>query len=109
MKCKPFSSYDDRINVLLLYFILRCREKQRKEASSLQTVNGKLSAMNKLLMEENERLQKQVSHLVYDNGCMRTQLHTVSSIFLTFLFYFIIIFFFYDLDLNIRLSNIILI
>ncbi|KAH6790162.1 Homeobox-leucine zipper family protein / lipid-binding START domain-containing protein [Perilla frutescens var. frutescens] len=57
----------------------RCREKQRKEASRLQTVNRKLSAMNKLLMEENDRLQKQVSQLVYENGYMRQQLHTVSS------------------------------
>ncbi|XP_010923678.1 homeobox-leucine zipper protein HOX32 [Elaeis guineensis] len=53
----------------------RCREKQRKEASRLQTVNRKLTAMNKLLMEENDRLQKQVSHLVYENGYMRQQLH----------------------------------
>lgn len=29
-------------------------------------------------MEENDRLQKQVSQLVYENGFMRTQLHTVS-------------------------------
>lgn len=36
--------------------------------------------MNKLLMEENDRLQKHVSHLVYDNGFMRQQLHTVSSL-----------------------------
>ncbi|XP_050160884.1 homeobox-leucine zipper protein ATHB-15 isoform X2 [Malus sylvestris] len=49
----------------------RCREKQRKEASRLQAVNRKLSAMNKLLMEENDRLQKQVSHLVYENGYFR--------------------------------------
>ncbi|CAL0332288.1 unnamed protein product [Lupinus luteus] len=41
----------------------RCREKQRKEASRLHTVNRKLSALNKLLMEENNRLQKQVSQL----------------------------------------------
>lgn len=33
--------------------------------------------MNKLLMEENDRLQKQVSHLVYENGYMRQQLHSV--------------------------------
>ncbi|KAF5952983.1 hypothetical protein HYC85_010927 [Camellia sinensis] len=33
----------------------RCREKQRKEASRLQTVNRKMTAMNKLLMEENDR------------------------------------------------------
>lgn len=36
--------------------------------------------MNKLLMEENDRLQKQVSQLVYDNGFMRQKLHTVSLI-----------------------------
>ncbi|CAL0309184.1 unnamed protein product [Lupinus luteus] len=57
----------------------RCREKQRKEASRLQTVNRKLSAMNKLLMEENDRLQKQVSHLVYENGYMKQQITTVSA------------------------------
>ncbi|KDP34935.1 hypothetical protein JCGZ_09223 [Jatropha curcas] len=57
----------------------RCREKQRKEASRLQTVNRKLSAMNKLLMEENDRLQKQVSQLVYENGYMRQQLQTASA------------------------------
>uniref|UniRef100_A0A0E0MSQ3 HD-ZIP protein HOX29 n=1 Tax=Oryza rufipogon TaxID=4529 RepID=A0A0E0MSQ3_ORYRU len=46
----------------------RCREKQRKESSRLQALNRKLTAMNKLLMEENDRLQKQVSQLVYDHG-----------------------------------------
>ncbi|KAK8963432.1 Homeobox-leucine zipper protein HOX32 [Platanthera guangdongensis] len=56
----------------------RCREKQRKEASRLQMVNRKLTAMNKLLMEENDRLQKQVSHLVYDNGRMHQQLQNAS-------------------------------
>ncbi|OAY85108.1 Homeobox-leucine zipper protein HOX32 [Ananas comosus] len=56
----------------------RCREKQRKEASRLQTVNRKLTAMNKLLMEENDRLQKQVSQLVYENGYMHQQIHTAS-------------------------------
>ncbi|KAF0915951.1 hypothetical protein E2562_000587 [Oryza meyeriana var. granulata] len=49
----------------------RCREKQRKESSRLQALNRKLTAMNKLLMEENDRLQKQVSHLVYENGYYR--------------------------------------
>ncbi|KAF8393424.1 hypothetical protein HHK36_021668 [Tetracentron sinense] len=56
----------------------RCREKQRKEASCLQSVNRKLSAMNKLLMEENDRLQKQVSQLVYDNGNFRQQTQTTT-------------------------------
>ncbi|KAK9279371.1 hypothetical protein L1049_013050 [Liquidambar formosana] len=57
----------------------RCREKQRKEASRLQTVNRKLTAMNKLLMEENDRLQKQVSQLVCENGYMRQQLQSASA------------------------------
>ena len=34
--------------------------------------------MNKLLMEENDRLQKQVSHLVYENGYFRQQTQKVS-------------------------------
>ncbi|XP_039017426.1 homeobox-leucine zipper protein REVOLUTA-like isoform X2 [Hibiscus syriacus] len=57
----------------------RCREKQKKESSKLQTVNRKLTAMNKLLMEENDRLQKQVSQLVCENGYMKQQLHTVNA------------------------------
>nr|GMC62024.1 homeobox-leucine zipper protein REVOLUTA [Ipomoea batatas] len=57
----------------------RCREKQRKESSRLQTVNRKLSAMNKLLMEENDRLQKQVSQLVSENGFMRQHLRTAPT------------------------------
>ncbi|ERN15110.1 hypothetical protein AMTR_s00056p00085520 [Amborella trichopoda] len=56
----------------------RCREKQRKEASRLQAVNRKLTAMNKLLMEENDRLQKQVSQLVYENGYFRQQTQNVA-------------------------------
>lgn len=55
----------------------RCREKQRKESSRLQAVNRKLTAMNKLLMEENDRLQKQVSQLVYENGYFRQ--HTTQN------------------------------
>ncbi|KAL1098558.1 hypothetical protein V6Z11_D05G107300 [Gossypium hirsutum] len=57
----------------------RCREKQKKESSRLQTVNRKLTAMNKLLMEENDRLQKQVSQMVCENGYMKQQLHTVNT------------------------------
>lgn len=57
---------------------VRCRDKQRKESSRLQAVNRKLTAMNKLLMEENERLQKQVSQLVHENAHMRQQLQNVS-------------------------------
>ncbi|KAK9132686.1 hypothetical protein Scep_012214 [Stephania cephalantha] len=56
----------------------RCREKQRTESSRLQTVNRKLTAMNKLLMEENDRLQKQVSQFVYENGYMKNQLQNIS-------------------------------
>lgn len=57
----------------------RCREKQRKEASRLQAVNRKLTAMNKLLMEENDRLQKQVSQLVYENSYFRQQTQNVGN------------------------------
>ncbi|XBH89423.1 hypothetical protein VPH35_081327 [Triticum aestivum] len=60
----------------------RCREKQRKESSRMQTVNRKLTAMNKLLMEENDRLQKQVSRLVYENASvksLKTKIHKASA------------------------------
>ncbi|KAL6643215.1 hypothetical protein ACP70R_021396 [Stipagrostis hirtigluma subsp. patula] len=52
----------------------RCRDKQRKESSRLQAVNRKLTAMNKLLMEENERLQKQASQLIHENAYLKQQL-----------------------------------
>ncbi|KAF2283011.1 hypothetical protein GH714_043658 [Hevea brasiliensis] len=58
----------------------RCREKQRKEASRLQAVNRKLTAMNKLLMEENDRLQKQVSQLVYENSYFRQQTQNATNL-----------------------------
>ncbi|XP_074286984.1 homeobox-leucine zipper protein ATHB-8-like [Silene latifolia] len=58
----------------------RCREKQRKEASRLQAVNRKLTAMNKLLMEENDRLQKQVAHLVYENSYFRQQTQNAGAL-----------------------------
>ncbi|CAN4081953.1 unnamed protein product [Withania somnifera] len=76
-ECSILSNIDPK-QIKVWFQNRRCREKQRKEASHLQTVNRKLTAMNKLLMEENDRLQKQVSHLVYDNGYMRQQLHTVN-------------------------------
>ncbi|CAN4080266.1 unnamed protein product [Withania somnifera] len=77
-ECAILSNIDPK-QIKVWFQNRRCREKQRKEASHLQTVNRKLTAMNRLLMEENDRLQKQVSHLVYDNGYMRQQLHTVNS------------------------------
>lgn len=45
-------------------------------------MNRKLTAMNKLLMEENERLQKQVSQLVHENAYMKQQLQSVSQVLL---------------------------
>lgn len=63
--------HEGRNYSLVILLKCRCREKQRKEASRLQNVNRKLTAMNKLLMEENDRLQKQVTHLVYENGYFR--------------------------------------
>ncbi|CAM6082432.1 unnamed protein product [Calypogeia fissa] len=49
----------------------RCREKQRKEATRLLSVNAKLTALNKLLMEENERLTKHTSQLAIENQYLR--------------------------------------
>lgn len=69
----------------------RCREKQRKESTRLQSVNRKLTAMNKLLMEENDRLQKQVSQLVCENGYMRQHLHSVCG-FMSLLLLLLLIF-----------------
>ncbi|KAM0941854.1 putative class III homeodomain-leucine zipper family [Dioscorea sansibarensis] len=80
------------IHGVVVSFIKRCREKQRKGTSELQVVNRNLTAMNKLLMEEyrpvsvyvdgeNGRLQKQVSHLVSENSYMRQQLLMVSRSF----------------------------
>ncbi|KAK6933355.1 START domain [Dillenia turbinata] len=51
-----------------------CRDKQKRESFQLQVLNRKLSAINKLLLEENDRLQQQVSQLVYENQYMRQQL-----------------------------------
>ncbi|CAL0304075.1 unnamed protein product [Lupinus luteus] len=77
-ECPILSNIDPK-QIKVWFQNRRCREKQRKEASRLQSVNRKLSAMNKLLMEENDRLQKQVSQLVCENGFMRQQLHTTPA------------------------------
>jgi len=57
----------------------RCREKQRKESSRLVTVNAKLTALNKLLMEENERLSKHSSQLTLDNHLLRQELQQMPA------------------------------
>jgi homeobox-leucine zipper protein len=63
-------------------------EKQRKEASELQALNRILAAMNKLLTEENDRLQKEVSQLVNENGFMRQQVNIVSLSLFIFIHYY---------------------
>jgi homeobox-leucine zipper protein len=61
-------------------YACRCREKQRKEATRLVSVNAKLTALNKLLMEENERLAKHTSQLTVDNHFLRKQLQQLPPI-----------------------------
>jgi homeobox-leucine zipper protein len=63
-------------------------EKQGKEASELQALNRILAAMNKLLTEENDRLQKEVSQLVNENGFMRQQVNIVSLSLFIFIHYY---------------------
>lgn len=70
----PILSHIDPKQIKVWFQNRRCRDKQRKEASRLQAVNRKLSAINKLLMEENERLQKQVTRLVDENAYVKQQL-----------------------------------
>ncbi|KAL8226179.1 hypothetical protein R6Q57_018736 [Mikania cordata] len=82
----PILSNIDPKQIKVWFQNRRCREKQRKETSRLQTVNRKLAAMNKLLMEENERLQKQVTHLVGENDHFRQ--HTPNASFSFFLSFF---------------------
>ncbi|KAL2462620.1 Homeobox-leucine zipper protein ATHB-15 [Forsythia ovata] len=71
----PILSHIEPKQIKVWFQNRRCREKQRKESSRLQSVNRKLTAMNKLLMEENDRLQKQVSNLVYENTYFRQHTH----------------------------------
>jgi hypothetical protein len=67
-----FPDYTPKKNVWQTFY--RCREKQRKEATRLVSVNAKLTALNKLLMGENERLAKHTSQLTLDNHFLRRQL-----------------------------------
>lgn len=58
--------------------LCRCREKQQKKKEptrSLVSMNAKLTALNKLLVEENERLARHTSQLTLDNRMLRQQLH----------------------------------
>lgn len=55
-------------------FSFRCRERQRLEAARLQTMNQKLSALNKLLVEENELATKKITQLTMENSILRQQL-----------------------------------
>ncbi|KAH9288226.1 hypothetical protein KI387_032343, partial [Taxus chinensis] len=57
----------------------RCRDKQRKETSRLLSWNGKFTAMNQLLLEENERLRKQATQLDCENHYLRQQLQLMHA------------------------------
>ncbi|XP_059669154.1 homeobox-leucine zipper protein REVOLUTA-like [Cornus florida] len=74
----PILANIDQNQIKVWFQNRRCRDKQKNEAIQLQLVNEKLIATNKFLMEENDRLQKQVSQLVLENENMRQQLQYVS-------------------------------
>ncbi|THG15293.1 hypothetical protein TEA_010451 [Camellia sinensis var. sinensis] len=57
---------------LPLFSLIWCCQK--KEATNIQLVNKKLTVAKRLLKEEHDCLQKQVSHLVYENEYMWQQL-----------------------------------
>ncbi|CAK9881369.1 unnamed protein product [Sphagnum jensenii] len=57
----------------------RCREKQQQESSRLLIVNAKLAALNKLLMEENERLSKHSLQLTLENHVLRQELQQMPA------------------------------
>ncbi|CAM6002584.1 unnamed protein product [Sphagnum balticum] len=57
----------------------RCREKQRQESSRLLSVNAKLAGLNKLLMEENERLSKHSLQLTLENHVLRQELQQMPA------------------------------
>jgi hypothetical protein len=57
----------------------RCREKQRQESSRLLSVNAKLAASNKFLMEENERLSKHSLQLTLENHVLCQELQQMPA------------------------------
>lgn len=92
--CCVVDSFEFCWGCVLGFCEIRCREKQRKESFRLQGVNRKLTAMNKLLMEENDRLQKQVSHLVYENGYFRQNTQNVRFLLFQDVYFRILMWFF---------------
>nr|DAA05779.1 TPA_inf: class III HD-Zip protein HDZ33 [Selaginella moellendorffii] len=53
----------------------RCREKQRKETSRLHGLNSKLTALNKILVENNDHLAKQSTQLTLQKHTLRKHLY----------------------------------
>lgn len=58
----------------------RCRERQRMESNRLQTMNSKLTALNKLLVEENDLSTKKISQLTMENAILRQRLAKYESL-----------------------------
>ncbi|CAM8963477.1 unnamed protein product [Rhodiola kirilowii] len=77
-ECPPLANVEQK-QIKIWFQNRRSRDKQRTESSNLQSINRKLRSLNKLLLEENSRLQKHVSQLVYENGCIRQLLRSATG------------------------------
>lgn len=75
----------------LYYFSCRCCEKHKKEAIRFQSVNEKLAATKKLLLAENNRLQKELLQLVNENEYIRQLLQNVREVTSSICIYVVVI------------------
>nr|ANH56717.1 class III homeodomain-leucine zipper protein [Spirogyra pratensis] len=72
-ECKILSNIEPK-QIKVWFQNRRCRERQRLESARLQTMNAKLTSINKTLVEENEIANKKIAHLTLENAILRQQM-----------------------------------
>lgn len=75
----PILSNLDSEQIKVWFQNRRCLEKQKKDALEFQSVNDKMAATKKLLLVENDFLQKELLQLVRENEYIRKLLQNVSA------------------------------